>query len=211
VELWKKLLLAGGGVLTIGAVASSVQAATGGKVSQTTGGSRVSIRNGVMYGPRNLRYTLTDTDLLWLGRAMTGESSTTIGRKGVAWAMAENFMCYRGPNGRPRLGPTFTNLLRSYCQPINPKWARGGPGCVSSPSNCSESALQRRERITSMPYNSLPSDVKVILEQFRAGTLDNPVPGMTDWHANNWQSSSKVPTVNLGGNWFGIKDYMLAA
>ncbi len=212
-EIWKKFLLAGGSLLTIGAVARSVSAATGGKVA--AGNARVRIQNGTMYGPGGLTYVLTNNDLLWLGRAMLGEASSTEGRKAVAWAMAENFMAYHGPsrNGssRPRMGPAFANLLRAYCQPINPKWARGGPGCVSSPQNCTEQMLQRRERIVGTSYNALPSDVKSILQQFQAGTLSNPVPGMTDWHANNWRSGSKVPTVEVGHNWFGIRDYMRAA
>jgi hypothetical protein len=181
---------------------------------------RVWVENSVLHGPGDKTYRLTDSDMLWLGRAMVGEvgeraslwdnAETRRGGAAVIWALAQNFMLIIGSGGkRPRFD-TFTQVVRAYCQPVNPAWARGGRFVVAPHPRLSEASwrraitedkLNRRERISSMSWNSLPVKVRELIDSFRAGTLENPIPGMVDWAAGNWTGGQ----VRIAGNLFGSR------
>lgn len=165
--------------------------------------SSVYIRNRTIYGPGGFQYYLTDDDLLWLARAVWGESGEHE-RDGaaVAWAMAQNHALLVG-RSRPRFS-TFGALLRAYCQPINPRFATPtSSGCIERPSHCTERLLARRRMITNAPWSRIPQSVRDLVASFSRGTLENPVPGMTDWAAMNWQSRSQVPLIRIR-NYFGV-------
>lgn len=169
----------------------------------------VSVRNRTLYGPGGLTYRLTDTDVLWLARAVWGEAGTrdTRNMAGVMWAMAQYHMTVIGrrSNQRPAFS-SFTALLRAYCQPINPKWATlSSSGCRARPSHCGAAQIRRRAQITNASWEAIPLSVRDKVMSFIAGGVDNPVPGMVDWAAGaSWQARSKVPLINIGGNMFGI-------
>lgn len=160
---------------------------------------RVYVAGGVLHGPVGNPTTLTDEDMLWLGRAIVGETG---GRNAewaaaVAWALAQNMKLVR------RTSPftTFTGIVRAYCQPVNPIWASASAaGCQRSPQACTEAHLLRRQQISSMTWGALPEATRNAVTAFRAGTLANPVPGAVDWHANHFQGA----TTEIGGNWFGV-------
>jgi hypothetical protein len=169
-----------------------------------TGQSLVTIRNRVMTGPTGATYTLTDDDLLWLGRAIKGEADESVrGGTAVAWAMAQNYMT-TGPGGGPRFAalPTFTRLLRAYCQPINPAWMDpNGAKCRARPQACTIQHLNRRRSISSMSWDSLSASIRDIVTRFAAGTLPNPIPDLTDWATPRWGADN----VEIDGNFFGRK------
>jgi hypothetical protein len=175
-----------------------------GRGAMPDGRSPVTIQNRVMRGPTGATYTLTDDDLLWLGRAIYGEAGTRQrGGAAVAWAMAQNYMM-TGPGGGPRFAalPTFTALLRAYCQPINPAWMDpNGPKCQRNPAACTERHLARRRSISGMSWESLPQSVRNIVQAFAEGTLPNEVPGLTDWATPRWAADN----VEIDGNFFGAK------
>lgn len=164
--------------------------------------SGVSISNGVATGPNGVTYTFTDEDKLWLGRAVKGESGTHAqGGAAVCWSMINNYLT-TGPRGGPRFTalPTFTALLRAYCQPINPAWLDpNGAKCRRMPQACTPALIQRRREHMAMPWESLPGAVRQIVENFLAGNLASPVPGSTDWASTDWAPG----VVNIGGNRFG--------
>jgi hypothetical protein len=166
---------------------------------------RVTVRNSTIYGP-GASMPITDTDALWLGRAITGEVSprrTQAARAGVAWALAQNLMLVgrRSTSSAPRY-PTFTRMIRAYCQPVNDDWATlDAPGCRRSPRNCQPYHLERRAIYRNLTWGELTPEVRQIVEQFRAGRLSNPVPGMVDWHANSYAGSVE----QIGGNHFGTR------
>jgi hypothetical protein len=140
-----------------------------------SGQSPVTISNRVMRGPTGATYTLTDDDLLWLARAIKGEAESSVpGGTAVAWALAQNFLLVgRRP---PRMTP-FSLLIRRYCQPVNPAWA--------DPNGAKWSAI--------------PASIRDIVQRFAAGTLPNPIPGMTDWATPRWRADN----VEIDGNFFG--------
>jgi hypothetical protein len=165
--------------------------------------------NGVLHGPEDKTYRLTDNDLLWLARALVGEVGASgwsdrdkqRGGAAVIWALAQNFMLVIGAgNRRPRFS-TFTNIVRAYCQPVNPAWMDpNGAKCQSHPDACTPARLNRRRQISSMSWNSIPPEVRDLVTQFKQGSLDNPVIGMTDWHARTWNGA----LVEIAGNHFGV-------
>lgn len=168
--------------------------------------STVYVRNRVLHGPGGFTYQLTDDDLLWLGRAVLGEAGTrTRGGSAVAWAMAQYHALVLGSGGSRPKHRTLASLLRAYCQPINPMWASAdASGCQRNPDACTPQLLARRASITNMSWESLPASVRQLVGSFAQGTLENPVPGATDWAASNWGSRSTIPLVNIGGNMFGV-------
>lgn len=203
--MWKWLIGAtvGLGLVALGAVA---RAAT--RRSETeSGAGRVTVRGHTIYGPGNFVYRLTDDDLLWLARAIWGESGADneTGGAAVAWAMVQYHALVIGRTGGRPAFSTFASLLRAYCQPINPKWASlNASGCREHPDRCTETLLRRRAMITSAAWGSIPETPKRVVERLIAGSLSNPVPGLTDWAAYEWQRGSQVPLVNVRGNRFGV-------
>lgn len=163
-------------------------------------------------GPKRV-YTLTEEDKLWLARAMAGEAGENPGNldghKCVGWAMINRFLL------SPAQGnwKTLTELLRAFCQPINPKWALGGPKCPqSSPDRddpCYVGKLARRERITALPWNAIDADIRNLADAFAAGEVFMPdaVLELNHHRISNWAAYRvKQPIgytdINVGDNWF---------
>lgn len=166
----------------------------------------------IIHGPGGFRYRLTTADLLWLARAVWGEAGTNqAGGAAVAWAVIQYHALVVGPGGRRPAFSTLTALLRAYCQPINPKWASADTKeCQRNPQHCTERHLQRRAQITNAVWNSIPEAPRNVVQQLLLGTLPNPVPGLVDWKAatqTGRSAWSKVPTVVVGGNEFGVNDW----
>jgi len=168
--------------------------------------SNVYVRDRVLYGPGGFRYHLTNDDLLWLARAVWGEAGEQPeGGAAVVWSMAQYHALVLAPNGRRPKFQSLTALLRAYCQPINSRWASpSSSGCQEHPDRCTERHLARRNRITSASWEQIPASVRRLVTQFTQGTLENPVPGMTDWAATDWSSRSQTRLINISGNRFGV-------
>lgn len=160
--------------------------------------TQVTIQNRVMRGPTGATYTLTDDDLLWLARAINGEAGTKArGGAAVAWALAQNFMLV---GRRPPRVSTFTALIRSYCQPVNPIWADpNGAKCQRNPAACTPAKIARRAQITNMSWGRIPASVRDIVTRFASGALPNEVPGLVDWATPRWAPDN----VEIDGNFFG--------
>jgi hypothetical protein len=164
----------------------------------TTSTSQVTIANRVMRGPTGATYTLTDDDLLWLARAVNGETGTKArGGAAVVWALAQNFLLVgRRP---PRMTP-FSRLIRNYCQPVNAAWADpNGAKCRRSPSACTPDKIRRRALITNMAWDAIPASIRTLVTNFAAGTVPNPIPGLTDWATPRWGADN----IEIDGNFFG--------
>jgi hypothetical protein len=115
---------------------------------------------------------------------------------------------------------SFTTTMRAFSQPINPIWAspaacRNGRGCCGSVTgscgsvtgSCSPTKLQRRLRIRTKPWLALPLHVRVLVDNFVAGRVRNPIPGYNNFAArgaisSRSLSSSTLPPQTIGGNTF---------
>ena len=130
-------------------------------------------------------YSITDTDLLWMGRAAEGESTREAPH--VIWTWLQRYAGGQQTGlGSFRHYASLTELVRAHSQPVNPLWARGGAKCSPGGSgygkpNCAETLLQRRERISSLSFEQLSSSVRSAISALKTGALDNPVPGAIDF------------------------------
>ena len=119
------------------------------------------------------RYELTPTDLLWAARMLVGESGTnTRDGAGVLWTMASRLAQQRGTS--------FTDVIRNYSQPINPRWGSSGDMCgpggrYAGQDNCSDRLLQRRAQISGLQPEDMPTQWSLV-QRWAAGQVPNPVP-----------------------------------
>jgi hypothetical protein len=143
-------------------------------------------------------FPMTAEDRLWLGRALVGETGGEDRRAAaaVAWSMANR---YRQKAARAGW-PTFTVLLRNYCQPINPKWeSLASSGCVRRPDMCTQAQLLRRASMRNLQWDQLPPVTKQVVADLSEGRLENPVGDRNTFAANR----TSALDLNIGGNWFG--------
>lgn len=176
---------------------------------RATMGRSVYVRDGLLHGPGGATVEILHRDLLWLGRALTGEVGTwgrtaaqlREQRAAVVWALAQNLMLVVGSgNRRPRYD-SLAEIALAYCQPINPRWASiDAPGCAQHPEACTSERLERRRQVRALSWEALPEGTREVLEDFADGNLPNPVPGLVDWHANGYEGE----VLTLGGNHFGV-------
>jgi len=154
---------------------------------------KVYVRNNILIGP-DRSYPLTQTDLLWLKRAIVGEVESG-NPAPIIWALAQNFLLV----DRAHYFPTFTDLIRAYSQPVNASWADANSDkCRSHPEACTAQRMARRARIQSL--TSFSPRVEQAVAQFMAGSLPNPIPGLVDWKASPWQGG----VIEIEGNWYGV-------
>src|SRR5690349_5651274 len=119
---------------------------------------------------------ITEEDYLWLGRSLDGEGPNVAG---YIWAYVQKWA------GTPahRQWPTLTAFIRSYSQPVNPKWARGGEFCpvAVEGTDCREAYLRRRAEKSSLAPSQFSTTTRAALAALRAGVLPNPVGRATDF------------------------------
>lgn len=184
------LLVVGGGALGL----YGVYRALGGSAM----GQRVYVRSGRLYGPSR-SVPITDADLLWLARALVGETGgeDETAAAAVAWAIAQNCMLV----SRPAPFATLTAAVRAYSIPtstdyLDPTSAK----CQRNPTACTPARIARRREIQAMGWTEIPAATKNVVGRFLRGTLPNPVPGAVDFAAYRFAGA----TVQIGGNWFGV-------
>lgn len=194
----------GGGALALYGVIRALRGGgmgkqpTGPAGAAPSGSGRVTVQRETLIGPTR-RYRLTDTDILWLARALVGETGGTDRRAmaAVVWTLAQNFLLIR----RATTFETFSTLIRAYSQPVSAAWVNPqSDKCRRSPDACSPARIARRQRIQAMGWAEIPEAVRVVVGAFRRGLLENPVPGAVDFASYRFPGDR----VNIGGNWFGV-------
>jgi hypothetical protein len=104
-------------------------------------------------------------------------------------------------------------MWRAFSQPINPKWQDDGKFCRPGGSydkrpECSPAREARREKISSMPWEKIPTNIAGYALAFGLGQLYAPVVRGTDMvRLSNWASYPSVDElypwgVDVAGNWF---------
>lgn len=129
-------------------------------------------------------YEITDEDLLWLGRAAEGEGTREAPH--TIWTWMQRYAGGVANLTDFRSYPSLTALVRAHSQPVNPKWARDGEFCrpggrYAGGPRCAENLLQRRERMSSLPYAQLSLSVRDTILALKTASLPNPVPGAVDF------------------------------
>ncbi len=143
----------------------------------------IPVTPGAVIWPDGSRHQLTREDVLWMGRMLEYEGSAGQEQHAaeLLWIVVQRW--YWMPALRSQ---SFTEVMRSFSQPINPLWARNGPRCYAgsswmSTSHCSEAALRRRDQAVNRTWESLNSISKRVAEAFSTGQLTNPAVGIVDF------------------------------
>ena len=152
-------------------------------------------------------YEITESDLLWLGRAAQGEGGSAAA---VIWSWLQRFAL---PSYR-RSFPTLTLLVRAHSQAVNPRWMRGGDFCAADSRHagtapCAEALLDRRERNATRDPSAFSPEVKAAIAALRKGSLANPVPRAVDFASHELVESyirnhPGSRAVSVDGNWHVI-------
>lgn len=125
-------------------------------------------------------YELTPGDLLLASRMIVGESGTNEkDAVAVLWTMAARLAQIRGRS--------FSDMIASYSQPVNPRWTASGDKCGPGGSAvgtdaCSAHALERRAQIMAMQPADMPRQWAIV-QRFAAGGYQNPVSRATEFAA----------------------------
>lgn len=128
-----------------------------------------------IYRLSSFAYIFTDSDVEWLARSLHGEGGANVTAEkasALCWSMFNRFML----NPKHFGAKSFTSFLRSFSQPINPKWARDGQFCgLGGPYDgtafCSPDKLARRDKITIGP---IPEVCLTFADDMAKGILPRP-------------------------------------
>jgi len=166
----------------------------------------------VRTGDGAISFRLTPDDVLWTARAASREADQEAPI--TTWAFTQRAVLFKQQLGDQA---TYTGVLRSFSQPINPIWARDGAMCrpggkYHGEPECSEAKLQAREWYTNATWEQLGAkhlQVLQVVAQWAKGKLPNPVPRVTNFAAPSVAQSflSRNPRARLfykGDNWYII-------
>lgn len=167
----------------------------------------IPVNPGSMIFPDGSRYQITREDILWTARMIQYEagSANESHASEIVWMMAQRFYWTRSHRSR-----SFTEYIRAYSQPINPRWLRDGEFCRSSgvrdngrPNSygldrCSEIRLRRREEAQTIAWESLNAIPRRVTEAFATGQLPNNAVGITDFGSQNREADGSI--VQVGCN-----------
>lgn len=126
-------------------------------------------------------YQLTSEDILWTARMAQFEGGTSV--PSTLWTVTQRFI-YTQNALKKALGhpPTFTEFLRAFSQPINPRWeSMDAPKCKQYPERCTEAQLRRRLRARTIQWEELNSTIRATVLKWSGARLSNPVPRSVDF------------------------------
>lgn len=121
----------------------------------------------------------------------------------VLWCMAQRLVVV----GR---WATLSELVVRYCQPVNPRWARGGDlelrerrrlGHRHGALRQHERRLRRRERLRGMQWADFDPGLRALVADFLAGATESPVPTAVHFAAPTLRCSRpRVPVRGRGAH-----------
>lgn len=123
-------------------------------------------------------YQVTDTDRVWLARALWREGAP---RSAVGHTLLQRFASLY-----PRYS-TLTKFLRAYCQPLSTKWFPTGyrhkrkvaklrKAGQTKRAKAEIEAARRRTVYSRTPWEQIPIQYRQITDRLLAGRVPNPVP-----------------------------------
>lgn len=152
-------------------------------------------------------YQLTADDVLWTARSAAREGSSEAAL--VAWTLTQRFVL-KAPQ-------SFIATLRSFSQPVNPKWARNGEMCkrggpFHGKPDCAEAKLEAREWYSTASWDALESRHPGLTDTIAAwarGLIDNPIPNVTNFAnksvATNFIKANRTARIAYkGANYYVI-------
>jgi hypothetical protein len=166
---------------------------------------------------------LTPEDALWAARGTSWEihsrrsdSATEKDESDVLWTLTQRAIRWR------QLGKdlSFSASTRSFSQPINPQWAKGGVKCrpgsaYHGTADCSDTRLEVREMATAATWADLRerdekrgTHVVEAVQKWAQGQLANTVPRATNFAvpavSRNYVAQTRGAEVvaERGGHWY---------
>jgi hypothetical protein len=143
---------------------------------------------------------LTQADLLWMARAIHGETSGSATEEQAAamfWTLAQ----------RMRWSPTFkqwsmAHLVQAFSQPVNPHWTADGSKCKgrSHEDECSPSRTRKRDKYRSLEWNEISPAARTIVTAFAQGKVDNHFVGLVDWFDRGMWEAGRYDQRHKPGN-----------
>ncbi|MDH5325148.1 MAG: peptidoglycan DD-metalloendopeptidase family protein [Gammaproteobacteria bacterium] len=143
----------------------------------------------------------TPESVLWFARMIDGETwgkPSEDDARSMLWALVQRSGIWRYKFW------DWTKFIRSYSQPISPKWTRTGSGCRkyytseytasgrSVPDRCSIKRVTRREENVRKRWEDLHPIARRITLEFVAGNIRNHIPGAVGWFApGTWRSRER--------------------
>jgi hypothetical protein len=158
-------------------------------------------------GPDGREITLSDDDMLWAARGITGESRGNASRELCAaflWAIMRRCLLL----GSSR---TYGKMWIDFSQPINPIWLETGWKCAPGgpyhgKENCSKARTDYRAALRKKPWEKLPEQIRDAVEDFAQGKLPPPMFERTLTsdrnRITNWASYAGVEALYPQGTWF---------
>lgn len=170
-----------------------------------------------VYAAAGKEYVVTDEDAIWLARMIVGEGgfkASTEKVRALIWAIMNRYLLL--PSQRKRT--SLKSILQAFSQPINPRWNRHGDFCRPggkwhNSEFCEERRLDRRDKISKLKWDDIPSRIQHEIELYRQGSLPLPKAMETlkargkPYRINNWASLKSTPKkfpwgINIGDDWF---------
>jgi len=147
-------------------------------------------------------YVPSNEDVEWLAKSLWGEGGSDITRTeaaAVAWTMMRRFLLWPGDRW-----DSFTQLVRSFSQPVNPAWLDpSGPKCRKHPDYCQDSHIRRRRKIQGASWGDVPEKARLHAVSFLAGVL----PDQLGAEYVDFASTPRARRIgrDVGGNFFLTK------
>jgi len=138
----------------------------------------------------NFEYQMTDDDLLWSLKMIYGESGNDLNDAAcVLWCMVNRFVLVKDQYK----GKSFEYLIRSYSQPINPRWYRDGVFGIQykGKESATEDKFKRREQILNMKKEDFPQNLQELIQNWSLGKIPNPIPKAVHFAVPSAASKSK--------------------
>lgn len=135
-------------------------------------------------------YTVTDSDILWLKRAVEKEGAV---QRQVAQTLC-NCFCYLRATSKSPNAWTLRRLVQSYAQPVNPQWFPEGElfqaWHAKDPKTYSREAAIRRRDVHSRLMTFSPGTLDAVERALGSGPVDI-LPCTTDYAASWIDASHK--------------------
>lgn len=161
--------------------------------------------------PNGTTVPFTAADKLWTARMVYGEGGDTPAEaSAIIWTLVQRKYWGTGMetrNPRAFAGYSWRDFIRTFSQPINPLWYRGGVKCrPGGPEvgtrGCDEVRLRRRDVLRTMRWEDIPAVAREATEAFIAGTLPNNAPGVIDFAAGDTRNDKPRAPLGLDNVYF---------
>lgn len=163
-----------------------------------------------LYKGNGRTVALGSSSIIWACRMLIGEGWKNGKGEAILWSMLYRYL------GMPHKWDSWTDMIKLFSQPINPRWIPGGDLYEKYKNSnkevykiaTDEAHTKRRLRIQSMEFADFPEKVKQIVTDFALGVL--PVPSVFGGKLiSNFASykgvESKYPNgIDIGGDWFFV-------